>query len=385
MTKPVKIFVAITTGLLALIALIAPGSLVLYYVVSVREADELAIEGYRAAAAGDYDGAIAKYSAALQKPGWNQQKALLYTNRGHAYNSKRQFAEAIADHTEAIRLNPHLSYAFAARGYAYLERRELDKAFVDLTESIRLDPNSDSAYYNRGLLLTRRGQFSDALMDFDEAVRCSPERADRLVARALCYFAMDDFDRALASFDGAIAAEPGNAIGYLARSNFYARRGNLDKQQRDFQQALSLNPHAGNLWMQVDKWFTNKQTFQFNNLSLLSSSDGHVPPQQLLSRNAGKTYQQIFQEAQLAHDQGNYEDEIALWNAVVAMSPSPILAASALMNRGNAYAAKGDLDKALQDSNEAIQLNPMKAGAYVDLAFIPGKQGRHEEAVADWN
>ena len=96
-------------------------------------------------------------------------------------------------------------------------------------------------------------------MDFDEAVRCSPERADRLVARALCYLAMDDFDRALASFDGAIATEPSNAIGYLARSNFYARRGNADKQQRDYQQALSLNPNAGNLWMEVDKWFANKQ------------------------------------------------------------------------------------------------------------------------------
>src|SRR5437763_9910916 len=208
MTRSAKVFLGVTMVLFALIAVIALSSLVLYYVVSIREANELAIQGSRAAAAGDYDVAIARYSAALQKPVWNQQKALLYTNRGFAYNSKRQFAEAIADHTEAIRLNPKLSYPFAARGYSYLERGELEKALVDLTESIRLDPNSDFAYYNRGLLLSRRGEFSDALTDFQEAVRCSPERADRLVARALCYLAMDDFDRALASFAGAIASEP---------------------------------------------------------------------------------------------------------------------------------------------------------------------------------
>ena len=124
----------------------------------------------RAAAAGDYDVAIAQYSAALQKPLWNHRKALVYTNRGHAYNSNRQLADAIADHSEAIRLNPLLSYAFAARGYTYLELGELDKALVDLTESIRLDPNSDSAYYNRGLVRVRQGKFLDALMDFDEAV-----------------------------------------------------------------------------------------------------------------------------------------------------------------------------------------------------------------------
>jgi tetratricopeptide (TPR) repeat protein len=393
MTRSAKVFLGVAVVLVALIGVIALSSLALYYEVSVREANALATEAYRADAAGNFDAAIAQYTAALQKPVGNQQKALFYTNRGHAYNSKRQFADAIVDHTEAIRLNPHLSYPFAARGYAYQERGELEKALVDLTESIRLDPNSDSAYYNRGLLLNRRGEFSAALMDFDEAVRCSPERADRLVARALCYLAMDDFDRALANFDGAIATEPGNAIGYLARSNFFARRGNADKQQRDYQQALSLNPNAGNLWMEVDQWFPNKhakvgaerkQTFQFDNLGLLSPTDRNFPPQQLLSRNAGKTYHQLFEEAQLAHDQGNYEDEIALWNDVVAMNLSAIQVAPAIMNRGNAYSAKGDLDKAMQDYDEAINLDPKNAGAYVNRALALAREGDFEAAMKDY-
>ena len=387
MTRSAKFFLGVTTMLITL------SSFALCYLVSVREANELATEAYRATAAGDYDLAIAQYSAALQKPIWNQQKALLYTNRGYAYNSKRQFAEAIADHTEAIRLNPKLSYAFAARGYAYLERGELEKAFVDLTESIRLDPNSDSAYYNRGLLLTRRGEFSDALMDLNEAVRCSPERADRLVARGLCYFAMNDLDRALASFDGAIATEPGNAIGYLARSNFYARRGNVDKQQRDYQQALRFNPNAGTLWMEVDEWSANKrarvdaerkQSLRLDNLGLLSPTDWHLSPQQLLSRNAGKTYHQLFQEAKLAHDQGNYEDEIALWNEVVAMNISATRVAPAIMNRGTAYSAKGDLDRALQDYNQAIELDPRNAGAYVNRALALARRGESEAAMKDY-
>jgi tetratricopeptide (TPR) repeat protein len=379
--------------LVALIGVVALSSLAFYHEVSIREANALATEAYRAEAAGDYDVAIAKYSAALQKPVWNQQKALLHTSRGHAYNSKRQFADAIADHTEAIRLNPLLSYAFAARGYSYLELGELDKAFVDLRESIRLDPNSDSAYYNRGLLLTRKGEFSDALMDFDEAVRCSPERADRLVARALCYFAMDDFERALASLDGAVATEPGNAIGYLARSNFYARRGNADKQQRDYQQALGLNPNAENLWMQVDGWFHNKQPtvgaerkqrFQLENLGLLSNTYGTLSPQPSLSRNAGKTYYQLFEEAKFAHSQGNYEDEIALWNDVVAMDISTIQVAPAIMNRGNAYAANGDLYKALRDYDEVIQMDPKNAGAYVNRGRALARIGELESAMSDY-
>src|SRR6266481_1670425 len=128
MTRSAKVFLGITMVLVTLIGVIALSSLAMYYEVSIREANALATEAYRADAAGDHDVAIAQYSAALRKPCWNQQKALLYTNRGHAYNSKRQFADAIADHTEAIRLNPQLSYPFAARGYAYQERGELEKA-----------------------------------------------------------------------------------------------------------------------------------------------------------------------------------------------------------------------------------------------------------------
>jgi tetratricopeptide (TPR) repeat protein len=393
MTRSAKIFLSVTTVLIALIGMIALSSLALYYVIGVRQANELAIEGYRAAAAGDYDVAIAQYSAALRKPMWNQQKAFVYTSRGHAYNSKRQFADAIADHSEAIRLNPRLSYPFAARGYAYLERGELEKAFVDLTESIRLDPNSDSAYYNRGLLLTRRGEFSDALMDFDEAVRCSPERADRLVARALCYLAMDDFDRALASFDGAIAAEPSNAIGYLARSNFYARRGDADKQQRDYQQALSMNPNAGNLSMEVAQWFRqNKSTgrsesdpiFKFYVPNLMSTADPHLWSRQFVTRNAGKNYRELYREASDAYDQGDYEEAIGLNNDILAMSLSPAQVSSSLTNRGNAYAAKGDVYKALRDYDEAVKLNPKSAGAYVDRALVLVRLGDLEGAMKDY-
>ena len=393
MTRSAKVFLVITTALLGLVVLISLSSLAVYHVVSVQEANQLATEAYRAAADGDYDVAIAKYSAALQKPVWTQQKAFLYTNRGFAYNSKRQFAEAVADHTEAIRLNPKLGYAFAARGYAYVESGALDKALADFTESILLDPNSDSAYYNRGLLLLRRGEFPDALRDLDEAVRCSPERADRLVARALCYVAMNDFDRALASFDGAIAIEPSNALGYIGRSNFYARRGNGDKQRRDYQEAVRLNPDAENLWAEFESWFANKQPtvgaerkqrFQFDNLGLLSPSNWHLSPRQFLSRNAGKTYHELFQEAKLAHEQGEYEDEIALWDDVIAMNISAIRIAPAIMNRGSAYSAKGDLDRALQDYNQAIELDPGNAGAYVNRGRALAGRGQFESAIEDY-
>jgi tetratricopeptide (TPR) repeat protein len=397
-TTSAKVFLGLTIALAAFmgvieLSVIALSSLALYYWVGTREANELLIEAYRADAAGDYDAAIAKYSAALRKPLENQQKALAFMNRGHAYNSKRQFVEAIADQTEAIRLNPQLSYPFSARGYAYSERGELEKAFGDFTESIRLDPNSDYAYYNRGLLLKRRGQFAEALTDFDEAVRCSPERADRLVTRALCYLAMNDPNRALASFDGAIATEPGNPLGYVARSNFFARTGNADKQKRDYEQALRLDPNAEKLSMEVAQWFPPNESpsgsesdggFQSYSVNLMSLADPHSWSRQFVMRNAGKNYHELYREGRDAYEQGDYEDAIALTSDILQMSLSPAQACSSLINRGNAYAAKGDLYEALRDYEEAITLDPKSAGAYVDRASVLARLGDLEGAMKDY-
>lgn len=393
MTRSARVFLGVTIALVALIGVIAICSLALYYVVSIREANELVTEADRADAAGDYDVAIAQYSAALRKPLSNQLKAHVFANRGHAYNSKRQFVEAISDHTDAIRLNGQLSFDYASRGWAYFQRGELEKALADLTEAIRLDRNSQSAYYDRGLVLARRGELDAALTDFDEAIRCSPERVDPLVARGLCYLLNNDLDRALASFDGAIAVDPTNGLGYIGRSHIYSRRGEPEKQDRDYRQALLLNANVTKTWMLFADWFGENESkpsdqrrhkFQLDTFNVMSAADPHFWSPQFVTRNAGKDYYQLFQEAKLAHDQGNYEDEVALWNDVVPMNLGAIQIAPAVMNRGSAYSAKGDLDRALQDYDKAIELNQGNAGAYVNRALALARKGDLELAMNDY-
>ena len=64
--------------------------------------------------------------------------------------SKGDYDKAIADFTEAIRLNPKIAKAYNNRGLAYENKGDYDKAIADCTEAIRLDPKFAEAYHNRG-------------------------------------------------------------------------------------------------------------------------------------------------------------------------------------------------------------------------------------------
>jgi tetratricopeptide (TPR) repeat protein len=67
------------------------------------------------------------------------------------------------------------------------------------------------------------------------------------------------------------------------------------------------------------------------------------------------------------------------------MDISPIQAAPAMMNRGTAYAAKGELYTALRDYDEAIRLDPKNSGAYVDRALALARIGELESAMNDYS
>ena len=64
---------------------------------------------------------------------------------------------AIADYTEAIRLDPKYAKAHFKRGNVYAEKAVYDTAIANYTEAIKLDPKYASAYYNRGFVYHDKG------------------------------------------------------------------------------------------------------------------------------------------------------------------------------------------------------------------------------------
>ncbi len=80
------------------------------------------------------------------------QLAAAYYSRGSAYGERSDYTRALADYSEAIRLNPKNYEFFVSRGLIYEARGEKDRAIADYSEAIRLNPMDFEAFTNRGLL-----------------------------------------------------------------------------------------------------------------------------------------------------------------------------------------------------------------------------------------
>jgi len=101
-----------------------------------------------------------------------------YYKRGIAWLDEGEWDKAIADFTQAIRLDPKSSNPYNDRGVAWYLRGEYDKAIADCSEAIRLNPKDEMAYGNRGLTWSCKGEWDKAIADYNEAILLAPKCAD---------------------------------------------------------------------------------------------------------------------------------------------------------------------------------------------------------------
>jgi lipoprotein NlpI len=97
--------------------------------------------------------------------------------RGNAYLAKGDNDRAIADYTDAIRLDSKYVDAYFNRGQAYKNKGEFDHAVADYTEAIRLNPKFMQAYFYRGLANLYASSLPKALADLNQASALNPKYA----------------------------------------------------------------------------------------------------------------------------------------------------------------------------------------------------------------
>ena len=173
------------------------------------------------------------------------EEGWLYNRRGEVWASQKEFDIAIADFSEAIRLNNPKSLmqaiSFCNRGNAWHAKSEYDKAIADFSEAIRIDPTAYSAQVTRGLAFCAKGKYEEAVEDFNQVIRNNPQSAFAYYGRGTLHRANNKPDQAIADFSKAIQFDPKFAWYYHAATAWLAKEDN-DKAITDCTEAIRLEP-----------------------------------------------------------------------------------------------------------------------------------------------
>jgi len=169
------------------------------------------------------------------------QIAQEYYNKGDKERKAGNWDGALAEYTSAIQADSKFAGAYGARGYIEQVQNNIDSAILDYDKAIELNPGFAKAYGDRGSAEQAKGNMTNALADYDKAIELKPDWAEAYVYRGCLEQAMGRMDMALSDDDRAIDLDPNSAVPYCNRSGVEATKGDLARAEADCAKGVGLN------------------------------------------------------------------------------------------------------------------------------------------------
>ncbi len=259
-----------------------------------------------------------------------------------------------------------LSLLACSLGASHLEKARQATEEGDTTKALEeyslaledeLEPADHFAVLTeRGGLQQQEQNIEAALTDYEAALAITTEEgkpAGDVIAiytnRAEIYTEQEDWAEVVANLDQVLASQSDN---YEA----LARRGYAHLQLRNFEEAIA---------------------------DLKASLQGDVVAASDDLDSKGNLINAYYDLAQAMLDLGEYEEAVQYHTEALALTDDPDDQIELLTARGFAYSQLNDLDKALTDLNQAIDLDPEMALAYAYRSYIYSDQERYDDAIAD--
>jgi len=199
--------------------------------------------------------------------------------------------------------------------------------------------------------------------------------ADELARRGAASLARGDLDGALADLDQACTLEPTNADFFVTRADIRLAQRQRDKALADLDTALLLDPaHDQARIQRAGLNAARKETAKV--LEDLATLDQRLVPQSEIRRSIASIYDRLEMPAQA----------LPQWNLWIAAHKHDIGLDEAYNSRCWVRMELGvELDKALDDCDEAVDANDKDASFIDSRAWVYLRMGKPQKALADFN
>ena len=362
----------------------------------------------------DYYSAITEFDKAIII---SPDNPYLYHNRGQAQAARQDFDAVIDDYTELIRLQPANTGGYRNRGKAFARNEDYDSAIVDFNKAIELAPLEVENYINRGSAFLARGNrsgygramnyFTRAVEDFDEVVNLGTDDATSYTNRGLARVAAGMHEEAIEDLERARDLEPNNSDAYMNLATTYLREGYGADAQEYLNDVIILDPDCADayfMYAAIDYRFDIVEEEGFEALDkAIALASGKI-----ISHCRKENFTRIHgQLCCLAHafelradareyllsediedvypNENVYPNMLNDFDRLLELTPKdlPELVSNAYIKRGQLHLEVGELEKGLEELEEAVRLDSKNAKAYTIRAVAHARIGDYDIAGND--
>ena len=400
-----------------------------------RNAFSIFAEAAKAQASGQSDRTEALFTEIIDH--YSTRMPEVYYNRAACRRRRRDYAGAIEDLTEAIRIDPGFGAAYTNRGSLRLLLKRPGAEF-DLSRALELDPKDANAWRNRGSLRVADGRLEAAVADYTEAIRLQPGRADSLGMRASVLVRLKRDEEAFEDYRRAFRIAPSHAgrltefIRLLLRlgraeegerllrelrersapsadielclGGVYEKLHRLNEAEAAFDRAVRMAPRQARMH-QARGEFMRRIGRHDEAFAAYAKAAGLAPDNADMQYNFALACSEMgrFEEGLRAigaalrlrsrhsyswsvrgvlnKNLGRLAEARSDYDKALGLDPGNT---TALCNRGNLLAAMGQFSDAILDYSELLRRLPKNAEAYGYRALARFKAGDSKGALADF-
>ncbi|HDQ16353.1 MAG TPA: tetratricopeptide repeat protein [Bacteroidetes bacterium] len=322
-----------------------------------------------------YESAIKDYTKTLELQASNIGA---FSNRGITYAKIGEYQKAVDDFNQVVKIDSTYGNVYSNRGNAYGLLGKWNLAIDDYNKALKLNPNFSDAFFNRGVALSNVNRHKEAIADFNRVAQLNPKNREIFMQRGLSYYFLDVVDSALLDFNLYLTYFPTRYNVLYYRALCYEKTGQKDLAKVDFQTLKNSYPQiiddilrtANSLEAQADAT---------RNFELYQKIIELYEDISKIDANHSVTYSRM---GVIYGKSGNMNKAFELLNKAIDLDPKN---SNAHADRGYAYFITGNVTKSLADYNKALELNPNDFVAFFNRGILYESQNNHKLAIADFS
>lgn len=286
-----------------------------------------------------------------------------------AYQAKN-YERVVELMSPVIKANPDLAPPYRYRGMSYWYLGACEPALADFEKALALNPNYAHAWLGHGVSVECLGNQEEALADFRIALSIDPSLAAAHHNMGVYYFQVGAYQESLDEYSLELAIDPTRSGAWAGRASALGMLGRLNECIEDANKALEINPQEWSAYMQRGQCESLGEEYSLAAEDYRIYLENESDVQAVIWYNYGIALKKT----------GRSMEALKAYNQALDMDPTY---APAYINRGGVNTDIGRLDDALADYDRALGFGDIPF-AYMGRGNVYYLKGEYEKSAADF-